>query len=273
MSITAMRADRIEKTLSADPAARRVLGPKTHTICTPSKGERKYCAEVIAVAQAIDEAGEDASKLTIHQIRNFAMPIILAKMQGKPLPTIRPEFLASASAAVEPPAKPKKPAKKETLPPKMEAADAVASRRKKPEPKAATPAKARLPKAEPEPKPEPEPEPEPESLEGEAEPAVPSAKPLRQPEPRAEKPEPKEPKVRAAEPVEESNRDKLPYVVGVAASTLVISAMNLLEQYDKKDLDAYRTLDTALTQVTKITHIPNPCAKEVPAAVHRDDAS
>jgi hypothetical protein len=270
MSITAMRADRIEKTLAADPAASRVLGPKTHTICT-NKGDRKYCAEVIAVAQAIDEAGEDASKLTIRQIRNFAMPILMAKMQGKPLPPIRPEFLAPAADA-EQPAKAKKPApaKKESLPPKSDAADAVAPRRKKPEPKVETAAKAKPPKAEPKPEPEPDPEPEPESLEGEAEPSVPPARPIRQPEPKPEKPEPK---ARVVESTEESSRTKLPYVVGVAVSTLLISAINLLEQYDKKDVEAYRLVDKAITDITKITHIPNPCAKEVSPAAHGDDAA
>jgi outer membrane biosynthesis protein TonB len=266
MSITAMRADRIEKTLAADPATSRVLGPKTHTICT-FKGDRKYCAEVIAVAQAIDEAGEDASKLTIRQIRNFAMPILMAKAQGKPLPPIRPEFLAPAVAEAAQPAKAKKPApakKKEPLLPKSDAADAVAPRRKKPEPKAEAAAKAKPPKAEP------KPEPEPESLEGEAEPMVPPARPIRQPE---SKPDKLEPKAKVIESAEESSRTKLPYVVGVAVSTLLISAINLLEQYDKKDVEAYRLIDKAITDITKITHIPNPCAKEVPPTAHRNDAS
>lgn len=235
--ITSMRCDRIEKALAADPTAAKLLGPKTHGVFTPKNDKRMYCAEVMVIAQAIVDAGEDPADLTRRQIMGFAMPVLAAKMQGKPLPTIRPDLVSGPTVRDE---KPKAPRAGRTVKPSPKPKAASAEpRRKKAEPESSTPAPESAPPAESEPEPEPEPEP---------------------PKP---SPEPAKAAPKARVKLEPTPGVTLPYVPAVAINTLLVSALHIADQYELTDVPAYKLVVQAVTGFQALTAIPNPCAKEV----------
>lgn len=81
--ITYSRCERIARTLMADRAASRLLGPAEHTIYAPGGIPHLYSKEVLTIAKSLEDQDLDPLVLTMRQILQFSVPILTGRPDVK----------------------------------------------------------------------------------------------------------------------------------------------------------------------------------------------
>lgn len=249
-NVTYMRYHKVEKALEADRTLRQMLGPKEHTMYKPPNNVPcKFCEEVVSITQQIHDKGFDASSMTNREIMAHAIPYMLDRQAGKPLPKPKLEPEAAPKPKV---VKPKVPVRRRS--PRVNGTKTLAAadapkRTSRPKAGATTeitnPPVAALPPVPPVP---PVVTPAQHFEEKACEPLSAVDAPL---------PPPVLDTLRTA-PI-----GKLPYVYGVTINTLQLSCLQVLEGVGLKDSALHKRISDISDEVTKITVIPRPThAKE-----------
>ena len=244
-NVTFTRCHRVENALESDANIRHMLGPKEHTIYKPPNNTPvKFCAEVLGIAQAIKDQKLDINELTQRQITAIAIPLLIARQDGTPLPKFvldapvaepEPPAPKPKVAVVKPKPKPKpktKPKTKEKPKVKPPAAEKAAAHDGKP---AKTPAPAPPPKGRIE---------APQAEIGQTREQV--AKLFNEPP----LPAPN------LETVAPGTKGQLPFVWGVGVNSLFRCALTLLEAHGMKDSDFYKRAEQLALDVDKVTVLP-----------------